>query len=199
MKNTAYFLGPLENNKAHWTCLEYEKFLCQRKLSLEEETWWLEHRRSTCEGWHHPWLCYLWWRKEPHTTLWLIAFYVGIYWQKNKQTKTNIARKPERIFVYCPKSFQLYQSKGLESLPFKANLSKRWKEYTKFVSLHRSLPTFQSTVPKPFELWIKTFKRKQVYPHNNFIELLGGLTYLQVFLVVRMNKLSPCLDLWQQS
>ena len=36
-----------------------------------------------------------------------------------KKKKKKIANKPERIFVYCPKSFQLYQSKGLESLPFK--------------------------------------------------------------------------------
>lgn len=149
------------------------------KLSLEEETWWLEHRRSTLRvGIIHGFAALV--KGPPYCdSLLSMLAYTG------KKKKKPLPASLRGFLSTVLKVFNFIRARVLNHCLLKKSV-KRWKEYTKFVSLHRSLPTFQSTrVPKPFWTLNKNIQEKASLSSQQFRELLGGLTYLQVFLVVK--------------
>ena len=85
-------------------------------------------------------------KRDPHHTM----THCFLCWHiLAKKKKKKIASKPERIFVYCPKSFQLYQSKGLESLPFK-EICQKDEERIQSSSHHTGVCQLsRARVPKP--------------------------------------------------
>lgn len=89
-----------------------KSFFAKENLAWKKRLGNSKHRRSTCEAWQHAWLCYVGEERSP--TPGCDSLLSKLASTGNKNTASN----PKRIFVYCPKSCQLYQSQGLESLPF---------------------------------------------------------------------------------